>query len=491
MTTLRQLTPSESLFIGGETPSVYQHTAALVMLDASAVPGYGFDTFRRHMERHIPRVPQFRWKLHEVPLALDLPYWVEDADFDLDYHIRRVAVPSPGDNQALSELVSWLYCRHLDRRKPLWEIWFIEGLSGGRFAFLQKFHHCMMDGQAATRLTEVMWDLEPDGELAALAPEIANATAGEVPELWQQSLNAAVHLSRMPLNITGEVCDALRHSLSNLRPGKPKGKPRAAAPHTSINGNISRDRGLVFSSLPLADIKAIKQRFGVTINDALLAIVGGGLREYLLAREGLPEQSLRTSMAVSLRTRSDEGFSNRITTTSVTLATDQADPLERLRTISEEAAKVISVAHHGGKGVLEFIRLFPPLMVNALIHLTPADRIPALMGVNLIVSNIRGSDRPMYVGGARAEAIYPMSIISPGGGLNITSLSYAGGMHMGLTIAPELVPEPWMLVERIEAALGEYKALAGRGRRKKAAPRKKATAKARPKARPKTARKTA
>lgn len=463
MRKLRQLTPREVLFIGGETPNVYQHTAALVLLDGSAVPGYGFDIFRRHMETHILRIPHFRWKLHEVPLGLDLPYWVEDPAFDLDHHLRRVAVPSPGDKQALSELVSYLYCRHLDRQRPLWEIWFIEGLADGRYAFLQKLHHCTMDGEGATKLTEVMWDFEPDAEPGEVAPAIANATAGEVPELWRESLNTALHLSRMPLRVGGEIVDAVRHSVSRRLAGAPRAEARESAPNTCFNGDISSDRGLVFGSLPIADIKSVKDHFNVTVNDVILAVVGGSLRAYLLARGELPEQSLRTSIAVSLRTAGDDEFSNRVTTTSVTLATDLADPLARLAAIAKASARAKEEAHHGGKGVLEFMQLFPPLVVNALTQLTPAEQIPKLMGVNLVVSNVRGSDRPMYVGGARAEAVYPMSIISPGGGLNVTCLSYAGGVHFGLTIEPEMVPEPWLLVDGLGRALQQYSALAGKG----------------------------
>ncbi len=472
MSRLHQLTPSESLFIGGETANIYQHTAALVELDARALPGYDFATFRRHMETHILRIPQFRWKLHEVPLGLDLPYWVEDPEFDLDRHIRKIAAPSPGDDKALSELAAYLYSRHLDRSRPLWEIWFIEGLGEGRFAFLQKVHHCMMDGEAASRLTKVMWDLKPDAALGEIDPDIASATPGDIPEPWQETLNTAVHLSRSSLRLTGEIFDVIRHNLGSKRlykPWKPV-KSRASAPPSCLNADISADRGLVFGSLPLADIKKIRRHFSVTVNDVLLAIVGGGLREYLLTRNALPDEALRTSVAVSLRKAADDKLSNRITTMSVTLATDLADPLERLRAIAQEAKGAKDAAHHGGKSVLEIMQIFPPIAVNALMHMAPAEQIPKLMGVNLIVSNIHGSDRPMYVGGARARAIYPVSIISPGGGLNITCLSYAGRVYFGLTIEPRLVPKAGRLMTGIRKSLREYKALAGTDsrRRKKA-----------------------
>jgi WS/DGAT/MGAT family acyltransferase len=207
------------------------------------------------------------------------------------------------------------------------------------------------------------------------------------------------------------------------------------------------------------------------VNDVILAVVSGSIREYLLARDALPADSLRTSMAVSLRTDRDEEFGNRVTVASVTLATDRADPAERLRAIMQDTARAKEEAHHGGKGFMEFMQLFPPIVVNALSQITPAEQVPKLAGVNLVVSNVRGSDRPMYVGGAVAEAVYPMSIISPGGGLNVTCMSYAGQAHFGLTIEPSLVPDPWLLVEGLHRALADYTAPGGGSgaRRKRAA----------------------
>jgi diacylglycerol O-acyltransferase len=481
MKRLKQLTPGEVLFIGGETPNVYQHTAGLIILDCSDVPGYGFETFKRHMMTHLNHIPHFRWKLHEVPLGLDLPYWVEDENFNIENHIRRIAVPAPGDRQALADLVSFLYCRHLDRNKPLWEIWFIEGLPDGRFAFMQKLHHCTMDGEGATKLTEAMWDFEPDAEPTKPQAAIVNARPGEVPEMWRQSVNTALRIYGIPLRAGREIYEAIRLNLLKRMSGSGTGVEKQTAPITRFNRDIGSDRGLVFGSLPMADIKAVKNHLGATVNEVILGIVGGSLRDYLLERGELPEQSLRTSIAVSLRTAEDDEFSNKVTTSSVTLATDVQDPVERLQRIAEESRVAKEEAHHGGKGVLEFMQLFPPLVVNALMHLTPAERIPEMMGVNLVVSNVRGSELPMYVGGARAEAVYPMSIITPGGGLNVTCLSYAGQVHFGLTIDPDLVPDPWALVDGLRDSLDEYLARVdkpGASRKKPAARRAAAKSKA-------------
>lgn len=475
MADLRQLTKQDVLFVAGETAKTYQHTAGLVLLDASGRPDFNFDTFREHVTQRISQIPHFRWKLHEVPLGLDLPYWVEDKHFSYDHHFKRIAVPSPGDRAALGEVVAHLYSKHLDRSKPLWEIWFIEGLPDGRFALLQKLHHCMMDGQGANKLGEILCDFEPDAAPREVDRAIAGAKAGKPPSQWRRSTNTIMHLARLPGEASREIYDFIRPKLWQQITGKQKQKKnKPVVPPASFNADIGSDRGFVFGSLPLAHIKAIKDHFDVSVNDVVLALVGCNMRAYLQAQGNLPAQPLRTSMIVSLRTEADDEFSNKVTNTSVTLATDLADPEQRLRAIHDETERAKREARGGAKGLMEIMQMLPPLLVNTMVHATPPDQAYQMMGANLIVSNVRGSSAPMYVAGARMETMYPMSIISPGVGINFTCVSYADNIDFGVTIDPELLPEPWTIIDGLEMALAEYMALAG----KKPAPKKKAKAKA-------------
>ena len=462
MQTLRQLTPQDVLFVGGETPRIYQHTVGLMLIDGRDRPGFGFEAFRRHTQERLGRIPHFRWKLHEVPLGLDLPYWVEDDRFSFDYHIRRIAVPSPGNREALAEVVSYLYSSHLDRNRPLWEAWFIEGMPDGQFAVVHKMHHCMMDGEGASKLLEILCDFTRDATPAELDRAIAEARAGQVPELWRQSLHAARRLSALPLQATREIYAALRHSLRQQMSGNDKPPQRPPAPVAAFNADIGSERGFIFGSLALADIKTVKNHFGVTVNDVVLALVSSSLRNYLLEQDQLPEESLRTFIAVSLRTDADDRFSNKVTTRAVTLATDEPDPLQRLRAIAEETAMVKKEARDGGKGVMEIMQMLPPLLVNAVAHIAPADQVARLMGANLMVSSIHGSANGLYMAGAPIRAVYPMSIINPGSGINVTCISYADGFHFGVTIDPAMFPGPWRLVEGLDRALGEYLALSGK-----------------------------
>jgi diacylglycerol O-acyltransferase len=461
MTDLRQLTPQETFFVGGETSRVYQHTGGLQLLDGRETPGFGYDLFRARLQERIDRVPHFRWKLHQVPLGLDLPYWVEDENFSYDHHIRRIAVPSPGDRVALGELVSYLYTKHLDRKRPLWETWFIEGLADGQYAVMQKLHHCMMDGEGAAKLGEVMNDFEPGAVPRQVDPAISGARPGATPSQWQQALNVARRYSRLPLRASREVIEAVTPRLrERLLRGRPT-DTREPAPLAHFNGDITGDRAFVFGSVPLADVKAVKNHFDTTVNDVVLALVSSSLRAYLLSRGELPAGSLRTSLPVSLRTEEDDSFSNRVTSTTVTLATAAADPVERLRAIARESRSAVANARGGAKGYLEVMQLLPPLLVNTVMNLAPPERTVAMVGANLLVSSVRGSPWPMYMAGARKTAMYPMSIITPGTGINVTCISYTDNIDFGITVEPSMFREPWELVDGLHTAIAEYVALIG------------------------------
>ncbi len=476
MANLRQLSKEEVLFIAGETHNSYQHTAGVQILDASTAADFSFESFRERVIERIEQVPHFRWKLQEVPMNLDLPYWVEDEDFDYQHHFKRIAVPSPGDRIALAELVAHLYSKHMDRSKPLWEIWFIEGLADGKYAILLKSHHCMMDGEGARQLSEILFDLEPEAEPRPVDESITGARPGKVPSLWQMYANTTMHLWSLPGEVSKGVASILQgRFLKRLGRDKSVATESPEVPATPFNGEVGSERGFVFGRLPLADIKTVKNAFGVSVNDVVLALAGSSLRNYLLALGELPDAPLRSIMIVSLRTEEDDSFSNKVTSTSVSLATDVDDPAARLQVIHEEALQVKQQARQGGMGIVEIIQLMPPLLVNAMVSNTPAEMARKMAGGNLVVSNVRVSPVPLYIAGARMEATYPVSIISQGLGINLTCVGYADDMDFGVTIDPDLVPHPWDIADGLAAALKEYLALA-----KKAAGRGKTTAKSKP-----------
>jgi diacylglycerol O-acyltransferase / wax synthase len=407
--------------------------------------------------------------LHEVPMGLDLPYWVEDENFRYENHFKRIAVPSPGDREALAELVAHLYSRHLDRSKPLWEFWFIEGLEGGKYAIVQKLHHCMMDGQGASKLGELLCDFEPDAKARPVDASISGARAGAVPDRWHLSTATALHLAGFPWAAYRGILDMVRPKmLEQLRRPVDRSPAKPETPLTCFNGDIGRERGFIFGSLSLDDIKTVRKAFDVSVNDVLLALVSTALRHYLLARDELPQSALRTGIPVSLRSDDDEEISNRVTQVSVTLATDIADPVTRLRAISADCTAVKQVVRGGGKGFIELIQIMPPLMVSAMMSVTSPEQTSKMLGSNLIVSNVHGSDKPMYIAGARLETMYPMSIITPGMGVNFTCVSYVDQVDVGVTIEPQLVPDPWTIIDGLHSALREYLRLAKKAARRPA-----------------------
>ena len=474
MSLITQLSREDVMFVAGETDTIYQHVAALITLDGSDRPDFDFEHFRQQCIERVSLVPHFRWKLHSVPMGLDRPYWVEDPQFSFDHHIKHIALPSPGDKATLCEVVAHLYCKHLDRSRPLWEIWLIEGLEDGKYAYLQKLHHCMMDGEGAFKMIETICDFEPDPRQPKTVDKaISEARAGKVPTYTESSATAWRHFARLPGEATRNIVDILRPKVLDqlVWPRKPK-EERPLVPSVSFNGPISSDRAMTFATLPMAQLKAVKEHFGVTLNDVVLALVSSAVRDYLQAHSELPSQPLRTNIPVSLRSGSDDQFSNKVTNTTVTLATDLDDPGERLQAIHAESEQAKAQARDGSVGVLELFQIMPPILVSTLMESLPDDQGAQMLGANLIVSNVRGSPVPMYIAGARVESMCPISILTAGLGINFTCISYDQHMDFGIVVEPDLVPNHEDLATGLVKAMGQFHAISKPKRKPKPKPRR-------------------
>ena len=462
MSKFRQLDATDTIFIASENVTTYNHTAGLMILDPSGRKSFSFKTFRKHMADRVKLVPQFFWRMHEVPAGLDLPYWVEDEAFDIDRHIRRIALPAPGDRAALGEVAGLLYSRHLDRRHPLWEMWFIDGLADGRVAVMVKFHHCLMDGQSAVRLLNILCDDKPNARVRKPAAEIPDTRAGSTPSAQELSLRTTLHFLRSTGKTTGSIATILLPKLFEGLIWKRGDKDAAPPfhPHPLLNADIGNARGFVFSSMPMADLLRIKEHFGVTFNDVVLALVSGALRRYLAGRDALPDESLRAGIAISLRAEGDEDLSNRVTSAPVTLATDREDTVERIQAIHAATTQVKEAAHGGSKGAMEFVQSLPPLFLTALLESVSVEQGAHLIGAHVAVSTMRGNDKPYYIAGARIESTYPMSVIAAGIALNITCISDSDKLDLGLTVNPDSLLQPWSLVKDMERELAQLKKMA-------------------------------
>ncbi len=470
---MQRLSGMDASFVYGETPSWHMHAGGLVILDPSTAPG-SFDVHRLRalLEARAGGLGPFLRRLVEVPLGLDRPAWVNDPHLDLDCHVRSVGVPSPGGPHELGALVGELFGYKLEQGRPLWEIWFIEGLEDGRVGLLVKVHHALVDGVRGARLYEVLFDLDPDAPFERPGtPEVA---AERIPPGWEMALRALPRLAGTPLRAARTAGHLGGSALGMLRFRRSPDWPTATlpfqAPHTSLNQSITPHRGFAFCSVPLAELKAIKDAFSVTVNDVVLGICAGALRHYLADRGELPDKALVAQVPVAVHVDdggndSADGWGNAVTVMGAALPTQLDDAGERLRTIhlSTHSAKAMQQAL-GDDLILDLADVAPPGVLAAGVRAYSRLRLSEHHSpiFNLIISNVRGPSFPLYIAGARLVANYPMGPLLDGGGLNITVLSYLDQVDFGFVVCPEIVPDPWKLADATSAAFAELRMAATR-----------------------------
>jgi len=488
---MRQLTGLDATFLHIENATQFGHVAGLSIFERPEVAGYEpYEAWRGQLEARLHLLPPLRRRLREVPLGLDHPYWVEDPNFDLEFHVQHSAVPPPGGLAELARTVGRLVARPLDRRRPLWLSYVIEGLSDDRFAVLTIFHHATIDGASGVDLLTIMLDSEPDAAPPAPPPE---PWKGErIPGDAEMLGLAALGLARKPARAlllgartarevgqatrnpalvaaANQVRGSLRGPLGTvLNLGRDRGDERDAVatlpslrpPRTPFNDRITPRRRLALGSASLGTIKAIKSAHGATVNDVVMAVCAGGLRTWLQRHDALPDGPLVGLIPVSVRT-GDEAhrWTNRVSMLTTTLPTDVADPVQRIHRVHEMMATSKELF-----GALPAERLtdaaeFPPPAVFArAMRLSARLRLGSRLAPgNLVISNVPGPRRPLYAAGARLEHYYPISVIMEGQGLNITVQSYEDRLDFGLVACPELVPD---LDELLAGILREIEDLA-------------------------------
>jgi diacylglycerol O-acyltransferase / wax synthase len=482
---MRQLTPLDAQFLAIETSRTYGHVGGLAIYDPSTAPGGKLDIpeICALVSERLHLLPPFRWRLAQVPLGLDLPYWTEDEDFDIDFHIRESAVPPPGDDAQLARTVARIFARPLDRSRPLWELYLIHGLEGGRVALLTKVHHSVVDGVSGSEILTVLLDPSPEGREIE-PPDEQDGPAGRSPGDLEMLGRGIAGLARQPLRALRSVPTALPNLTelpgANAFPGVPAlsraltgarralGGPQdpgilevtgARPPRTCFNGPISGHRSFAFGSVSLDTVKAIKNEAGVTVNDVVVAVCAGAVREFLLERDELPDEPLVAMVPVSVRAEDEQGtFGNRISTMIVPIPTDVADPLGRL----ERAHQLLRSAkeHHAAlpANLLTDASAFVPPAVAALAARTTVGILGRTRPpLNLVVSNVPGPRSPLYIAGARLEAHYPVSAVVDGVGLNMTVMSYLDHVDFGIVADRDQIPDVWPL---LRAAQHEVERLA-------------------------------
>ena len=457
----------DAAFLYGETPTWHMHVSGLIVVDPSTAPRpFSVARLKQAIEERLDEIPQFRWKLREVPLGLDRPVFVDDPHFDLDYHIRRIAVPAPGRREALGELVGDLCSYPLDRSRPLWEMWVIEGLADGQVALLSKVHHSIVDGVTGAELATVLLDLEvdpPPREPAATG----DRSAGPEPSNAELVARGLVSMAATPLKWVRygpQLVRQARTLLSFATRDAPPAQP-FQAPRTSFNRPLTPHRRFVYSQLPLAEVKAVKDAAGVKLNDVVLALCAAALRRYLEARGELPAQPLIAQVPVSTHTdESRNEVGTRVSAMFASLCTDIEDPAERLRAIHDatRSAKQMQQALSADR-IMGFSDTTPPGLIAAAARAYTAAGLeggtPPVF--NLVISNVPGPPLDLYAIGARVEGLYPMGPLLYGSGINITVLSTRTHLDVGAMLCQDLLPDPWFVADGIPLALEELTAALG------------------------------
>lgn len=462
---MRQMSGQDAAFLYGETPNWHMHISGLIIIDPSTHPdGWDFDRFRDVLISRLPEIPQLRWKLVDIPFGLDRPGWTEDTDLDVDYHLRRIGVPQPGDRAELGALVGRLTSYKLNRSKPLWECWVIEGLEDGKIALLQKMHHSLIDGVSGAGLAEVLLDLTP--EPRAPNPGVRDSLTGEpVPSQLDLMMRGAFNTAvKTPFRVARFARQSVQQAIAAVPLATATGTAVTLplqAPRTTLNADPSPHRAFANASVDLERVKRVKSAFNVKMNDVILALCASAMRDYLIEIGDLPDQPMTAQVPVSLRVEGDETAGNKVGSMTASLATDIEDPVVRLMAInaSTAAAKEMreAMAVHQIMGVTETT---PPGLIalaarmytrNNLARFTP----PAS---NVVVSNVPGPDFPLYIVGGKVESIYPMGPLLMGMSLNITVFSYCGHVDFGFMVSPDAVPDPFLIADGVERALAQLEA---------------------------------
>jgi WS/DGAT/MGAT family acyltransferase len=475
---VRQLTSLDTQFLALESDRQSGHVGGLAVVDPSTAPGeFGCGSVKELLRERLPLLPPMRWRLAEVPFGLDYPYWIDDAEFDLDYHVRELALARPGTDRQLAEQVARIMSRPLDRARPLWELYVIDGLQSGHTAVLTKIHHAVIDGMSGAEIMGLLLDLQPEGRELPPAPD---ADAGGEPGDLEMLGRGLLGVPRYPLRLlrslpraipnvdetpfgvlpgAGTLSGVTRRVLRRNGPRPPK--LGITAPKTSFNGRITPHRRFSFGRLSLDEVKEIKNRHGTTVNDVVVAICAGAVRRWLLAHDELPDEPLVAQVPVSVRTTDQVGsYGNRIMLMSAPLFTNIEDPAERLQR-THEALLNMKERHRALPADLlqDANHFIPPAVFARAAQLTfrLSTSRPGRPAWNLVISNVPGPQFPLYLAGARLIANYPVSVITDGMGLNITVMSYMGSLDFGLVADRDQMPDLWKVMDWLGDALGELR----------------------------------
>lgn len=450
---MNHLSGLDATFLHLETPEMPMHIGSLNVLDLpDGYKGDFYEDAKAFMAGRIHLADVFTRKLALMPFDMSNPVWVEDDDIDLDYHVRHITLPKPGTNRQLQQYVARLHSTLIDRSRPMWEFFIIDGLQSGQVALYTKVHHAGIDGQAGVALGKAIFDLEPEGRVVRPPrphrrsnnyqlgmAELATAAFRNTAQQYVKLFKMAPAIGR----VIGSLAKPEEKSVEKELKGAPK-KFSMLAPRTPFNVSITNQRTFAGRTIPLAETKAIAKHFGVSLNDVVMGTVSGALRRYLQDNNELPEKSLVAGVPVSLREAGDETANNQASMMLVGLATDIKDPVARLKAINASSAQSKSTVNKFKAVILDDFPMFAaPWLVSGVSSMFGRSGLVNVLPpvANVAISNVAGAPFPMYFAGALVTCYYPVSIASHGMALNVTVQSYNGRMDYGLIACRRAVPD--------------------------------------------------
>ena len=464
---MQRLTGLDASFLYLETPTSHMHVAGLNIYDPSGMATtWDAERLKYEIERRLHLVPPFRRRLKEIPFQLHHPLWIEDPDFDLDFHVRQTALQT-GTREELAQVAGDLMGRPMDRSRPLWDMTVIEGLEDGNIACVSRTHHAAIDGASGMDITVNLLDLTPEEQ--PVAPPEKEWEPDRIPSDLELVGYAAQSLARQPISALKAVRRTTEVALNiRARNRQPDVNPPPApfsAPRTPFNGAITGRRSFGMADVSLDDVKAVRASLGGTVNDVVLAICAGALRAYLDEKGVLPEDPLVAMCPISVRSEADKSaMGNQVSSMLVSLASNLKDPVERVRVIQESTKHAKDQANAiGADTLMNWAEFAAPAVAASAMRLYSrmkvADRHRPFY--NTVISNVPGPQFPLYMSGAKMLAMYPMGPLNDGAGLNMTLISYLGQVHFGLVACPDMLPDIEHLAELIPQSLDELRKAAG------------------------------
>lgn len=461
-----RLSAMDTSFLILEKPWSPLHVSATLIYEGGPMiqedGGIDIAAYRDATESVLHRIPRYRQKLDWIPVV-GHPVWVDDPEFNLDYHVRHTSLPRPGSDEQLKKLSARIMAQPLDHSKPLWEAWVVEGLEGGRFAVISKIHHCMIDGMAGQDLAQILHSTAPDEEAREPAPVWTPRKAPTPRELLADEVGRYVSL---PLRALGGLREAAKE-LGDLRDGAATrvrsiadmmSSMREAPSKTPLNEAIGPHRRFDWRDMPLEDVKRVRRKLGCTINDVVLATVSGAVRTFLQARDvDLDGVDFKIAAPVSIRSADDGELGNRVSQWFVPAPIDVADPLARVEKIRAATEELKASQQALDADLIMNIAEWTPTILLTLASRSASGSAP----YNMMVTNVPGPQQDLYLLGARLQALYSQVPIADSTALGVALVSYAGKLCWGFNADFESVPDLEIFVAAIETSFQEIAAAAG------------------------------